>query len=94
MPEKKKIINRLKSLEDIDGVSVEVSESGQTVKVKHQTYHSLDFIFRWLDNTHFAGYFLDGEGHQSQAVISLWTGLDAIHFAAAYSLLVELRARQ
>ena len=94
MPEKKKIINRLKSLEDIDGVFVEVSESGQTVKVQHSAYHSLDFIFRWLDNTHFAGYFLDGQGNQSQAVISLWTGLDAIHFAAAYSLLVELRARK
>ena len=94
MPEKKKIINRLTSLEDIEGVSVEVSGSGQTVKITHERYHSLDFTFRWLDNTHFAGYFVDGEGNQSQAVISLWTALDAIHFATAYSLLVELRARQ
>lgn len=94
MSEKKKIINRLSSLGDIEGVSVEVAESKNTVRVTHERYHSLNFVFRWLDNTHFAGYFVDGEGNQSQAVISLWTALDAIYFATAYSLLVELRARQ
>lgn len=94
MAEKKKIVNRLKSLEDIEGVTVEVSDEQKTVKVRHKRYHSLDFTFRWLDKNHFAGYFVDGEGNQSQAVISLWTALDAIHFSTAYYLLVELRARQ
>ena len=93
MAQRTKITNRLKSLNDIDGVSVDLSEEKKTVKVKHEKYHSLDFTFRWLGD-HFAGYFIDGDGNQSQAVISLWTGMDAIHFSAAYSLLVDLRARQ
>jgi hypothetical protein len=71
MAERTKIINRLKSLKDIDGVSVDISEEEKTVKVKHERYHSLNFTFRWLDGNHFAGYFVDGEGNQSQAVISL-----------------------
>ena len=93
MAQKTKVINRLKSLKDIDGVSVDVSQEKKTLKVKHEKYHSLDFTFRWLGD-HFAGYFIDGEGKQSQAVIALWTGMDPIHFSAAYSLLVDLRAKQ
>lgn len=94
MPEKKKIINRLKSLEDIKGVKVEESNRGNTVRVKHKRFHSLEFRFRWIDGNHFAGYFIDANGTPSQAVISLWNGLDAIHFGAAYSLLIEMRAKQ
>ena len=94
MPEKNKIINRLKSLEDIEGVLVKVSDGGNTVRVKHDAFHSLDFVFRWLERNHFVGYFIDAEGNESQAVISLWTGLDAIYFGSAYSLLTGMRAKQ
>lgn len=94
MVEKQKIKNRLLSLEDIDGVHVSESDGGNTIRVQHQSHHSLEFVFRWIDGNHFVGYFIDGKGEESQAVISLWSGLDAIHFAAAYSLLIDLRAKQ
>jgi hypothetical protein len=93
MADKKKIANRLKSLEDIKGVSVTESDGGDTVRVEHAAYHSLDFRFRWI-KTHFAGYFVDKGGHESQAVVHLRTGIDAIHFASAYSGLVSLRAKK
>lgn len=88
------IIKRLESLEDLEGVSVTVSGSTKgTVRVQHDKHHALDFLFKWSVD-HFVGYFVDGESNQSQAVISLYSGLAAIRFATAYALLVELRANQ
>ena len=86
-----KIKNRLLSLEDIDGVSVTLNENETNIKVKHKRERSLDFEFNW-SNDHFIGYCLDADDYKSQAVISLWIPLDAIHFATAYSLLIDLRA--
>jgi len=86
-----RIVNRLKSLEDIDGVSVKVSKDKKTIHIEYQTHRSLDFKFVW-SNDHFIGYFLDGDRNQSQAVISLWEPIEAIHFATSYSLLIDLRA--
>ncbi len=86
-----KIVNRLKSLEDIDGVSVTASKDKKTIRIEYQTHRSLDFKFVW-SNDHFIGYFLDGDSNQSQAVISLWEPIEAIHFVTSYSLLIELRA--
>ena len=86
-----RIVNRLKSLEDIEGVSVTVSKDKKTIHIEYKTHRSLDFKFVW-SNDHFIGYFLDGERNQSQAVISLWEPIEAIHFATSYSLLIELRA--
>ena len=86
-----KIVNRIKTLEDIDGVTVELSNEKKTIYVKYNTHRSLDFKFIW-SNDHFIGYFLDGEGMQSQAVISIWEPIEAIHFATSYALLIELRA--
>lgn len=94
MSPRKAIVNRLKSLADVDGARVTVSEAGNTIRVTHKAHHSLHFLFKWIDGNHFVGYFLDADGNQSQAVVSLWSGLEAIRFAAAYSLLIELRARQ
>ena len=93
MSEQQKITNRLLSLEDITDVSVEVSNGGGTIRIVHKKHHSLDFKFIW-SNDHFIGYFIDAQGNQSQAVISLWSGLDTIYFATSYSLLVNLRAKQ
>lgn len=90
---KSKITNRLKSLEDIDCVTIKASEGGGTIRVEHSKHHGLDFLFRW-SRDHFIGYFIDAAGNMSQAVISLYSGLDAIKFATSYALLVELRANQ
>ena len=93
MAEKKKIINRLKSLGDIKDVTVTVSDGEGSIDVDHKAYHALSFKFVWSVD-HFIGYFVDGEGLKSQAVISLWTGMDAIRFASAFDILVDMRAKQ
>jgi len=87
----KEIANRLNSLNDIENVEVKLSSTKKTINIKYPTQRSLNFKFTWSEN-HFIGYFMDNDGDQSQAVISLWKPIDAIHFVTAYSLLVELRA--
>jgi hypothetical protein len=86
-----KISNRLQTLEDIEGVTVTVSDGQKTIYIQYQTHRSLNFKFVW-SNDHFIGYFLDGDDNQSQAVLSLWEPIEAIHFATAYCLLIDLRA--
>jgi hypothetical protein len=89
------IRNRLNSLEDIDGVTVTISHEGDTVHINQKYQHSLDFEFHWKENPgRFLGYFVDNNGRTSQAVIALKKPMDAIRFATAYSLLVEMRARK
>lgn len=89
-----KITNRLKSLEELDGVSVEVSGGADgTIHVLHKKHHAPEFLFRWYSD-HFVGYFIDGEGKQSQAVVSLYTPMDAIRFVSAYATLNDIRANQ
>ena len=86
-----KIVDRLKTLIDIEKVSVEASDENKTIYIRYPTQQSLDFKFTWQDN-HSIGYFLDKDGQLSHAVISLWKPIDAIYFVTAYSLLIELRA--
>ena len=91
---KKKIINRLKSLEELDGVAVTLSERDQgTVYVRHKKEHALEFRFHWSSD-HFIGHFIDANEQESQAVVSLKTPMDAIHFVSAYDTLDRIRARQ
>jgi hypothetical protein len=59
-----KISNRLRSLEDIQGVSVTTSDEKKTIYVEYKTHRSLDFKFVWSSD-HYIGYFKDGEGNQS-----------------------------
>lgn len=88
------ITNRLKSLEELNGVSVEVSgNTSGTVRITHAKHHAPEFLFRWSSD-HFVGYFIDGEGKQSQAVVSLYTPMAAIQFVSAYVMLNEIRANQ
>lgn len=94
MPELQNIKNRLRNLATVDGVSVNVTDAGKTVKITHKTHHSLDFSFRWIDDSHFVGYSLDCDGKKSQAVLALWTSMDAMKFVVSYANLLELRARQ
>ncbi len=92
MAHRKKIVNRLKSLEDIEGVKLEVSEEKGSFTIRHETQRSLDFFFKWVDDNHWVGYFEDKDGDISHAVISLWKPMDAVHFATSYSLMIDLRA--
>lgn len=91
MDSRTKVVNRLKTLEDIDGVEVNISDEKKTIYVNFRTELSLDFKFIWSYD-HFIGYFTDNEGNQSQAVISIWKPLEAIHFVTSYALLIGLRA--
>ena len=88
------IANHLKSLEELNGVSVEVSGSTNgTIRITHTKHHAPEFLFRWLSD-HFIGYFIDSDGKQSQAVVSLYTPMAAIQFVSAYVMLNEIRANQ
>ncbi len=91
MSDRKKIVNRLKTLEDVKGVEVTISNEEKTIYVNFHTERSLNFKFSWSID-HFIGYFTDSKGNESQAVISIWGPLEAIHFVTAYSLLIKLRA--
>lgn len=88
---RQKIINRLQSLKWIDGVTVKPTKGEKGVTVTCKREKALNFKFRWAAD-HFIGYFVDSMGSTSQAVLSLWTPMDAVHFATSYSLLVQLRA--
>jgi len=91
MDKKAKILNRLITLRDIDGVKVQVDDEKNIVFVNCPAERFLDFKFVW-SNDHFIGYLTDSEGKQGDAVISIWEPLDAIHFVTAYDLLARLRA--
>jgi hypothetical protein len=94
MSPQKQIVNRLRSLEEISGITVEVTGSMDgTIRITHDRHHAPEFIFRW-NNDHFIGYFVDGQERQSQAVVSLYTPMDAIRFVAAYAILNDIRANQ
>ena len=91
---KQKISNRLQSLDELEWISVEVTGgTNGTIRITHERHHAPEFMFRWSSD-HFLGYFIDGDGCQSQAVVSLRTSMDAIRFVAAYSILNEIRANQ
>ena len=91
MDSRTKIVNRLKTLQDIDGVKVTVNDEKKIILVNFQTERFLDFKFVW-SHDHFIGYLTDSEGNESHAVISIWEPLEAIHFVTAYDLLAKLRA--
>jgi len=89
------ITNRLKSLGELEGVSVKVTGAKRgTIRIKHTKLHAPEFRFVWYTDDHFIGYFIDGEGKESQAVVSLYTPLDAIQFVTAYVILNNIRANQ
>jgi len=90
MDKRAKIINRLITLQDIDGIKVRVNDEKKIVFVNCHTERFLDFKFIW-SNDHFIGYLTDSEGKESHALISIWEPLEAIHFVTAYDLLARLR---
>ena len=89
-----KIVNRLKSLNDLDDVTVNVTAELGQVSICHRLRHAAEFNFRWVDGNHFVGYFVDAEKKESQAIVSLWSAMEAVKFIVLYSTLVELRAKR
>ena len=85
------ILIQLQALKHFEGISIDISDQEKSLVLNHRTVRSLSFKFIWKDD-HFVGYFLDQEQDTSQAVLALWTPLDASHFVTSYSLLLELRA--
>ena len=63
----------MRSLNDIDGVSVEVSQEKKTIYIEYETQRSLDFKFVW-SNDHYIGYFMDNEGnyHVHELKTGMW----------------------
>ena len=93
MDVRKIIANRLKSLSEIDGVHVEESKKKGTIRITHDKHHGPEYIFKWGDD-HFVGYFIGSDDVWSQAIVSIYTGMEAIQFVAAYSLLNSIRSNQ
>ncbi len=90
----KKIKNRLASLEEIDDVTVSWTQGFGAITITHRLHHAADFHFKWVDGNHYVGYFVDGEGNESEAVVSLWSAMDAIKFIVLYSTMVDLKAKR
>lgn len=89
-----RIKNRIKSLNELDDVVVESTEESGHIWIRHRLHHVADFTFKWVDGDHYVGYFVDARGNESQAIVALWTPLEAIKFVALYSTLVDLRAKR
>jgi hypothetical protein len=89
-----KLKNRLSSLEEIDGVNVKVSEDMGTINISHRLHHVADFMFKWVDDNHYVGYFVGSDKLPSQAIVSIWEPLEAVRFIVLYFSLYELRARR
>lgn len=89
-----KLKKRLRSLQEIDGVTVEVSNDMGTIKISHKLHHVAEFMFKWVDENHYVGYFVGSDKCPSQAIVSIWEPLEAVKFIVLYSSLYELRARR
>jgi len=94
---KTKIIDRLKDLEELDGVTVDVTgHKEQTVAINHSRHHVPDYKFTWVTGDHFVGYIVDADAavKNTQALVTLRTSLDAVLFASSYVLNLNICARQ
>ncbi len=92
---REKILNRLCSLGDVNGVTSTASDDGKTITVLNAKQKALSFKFRW-SNDHFIGYPCDvrGRTRRRSAVLAIWKPIDAIKFATSYILLSDLRAKR
>ena len=89
-----KIRNRLNSLNELDDVTVETLEGLGQIYISHRLHHAADFKFKWVDGNHYVGYFVDARGNESQAIVSLWSAMEAVKFIVLYSTLIELKAKR
>ena len=102
---KKTILNRLRSLEEIDHISVTVSGSTKsTVRISHAKVHGVSWLLKWVSGDRFVGYqefsvpaeatVAGGTVVTSAAAVTIRSGLEATQFVSAYAALDALRARQ
>ena len=89
-----KIKSRLKSLNELDDVTVEATDGLGQINISHRLHYAADFKFKWVDGNHYVGYFVDANGNESQAIISIWSAIEAVKFIVLYSTLIELKARR
>lgn len=89
-----KIKNRINSLNELDNVTVESTQGLGQIYISHRLHHAADFKFKWVDGNHYVGYFVDGEGNDSQAIVSLWSAMEAVKFIVLYSTMIELKAKR
>lgn len=88
------ISTRLKFLEGLPGVNVEITGTTDgTIRITHRNHHAAEFLLRWYGD-HFIGYFIDGDGKPSQAIISIYSQEQAMQFVSAYIMLNEIRANK
>jgi hypothetical protein len=93
--QQQRIMKRLRSLQnDLGNVSVEPTKDCGTIDISHKLKYVADFQFKWTDGNHYVGYFVPPDGEKSHAIVSLWTGFDAVRFLVLYATLVELRAKR
>jgi hypothetical protein len=64
------------------------------VFISHRLHHVADFKLKWIDGNHYVGYFVDGNGKESQAIVSLWSAMEEIKFIVLYSTLIKLKAKR
>lgn len=89
-----KIKNRLYSLNELDNLTVESTDGMGQIFISHRLHHAADFKFKWVDDNHYVGYFVDAKGADSQAIVSLWSAMEAVKFIVLYATLVELKAKR
>jgi hypothetical protein len=95
MSDKQKIENRIRSLNELEGVTVVVE--GNTIRISHDKKHGVEWVLRWIEGDHYAGYFVNTdtpERLESKGVVSIHSALDSIDFVSAYVALDRIRARQ
>lgn len=88
------ITRNFRKLGNISGVTVEINDSGKTVRILNNLEHAPDYIFKWIEGSHFVGYFINGKGQKSQAIYSIWDSLDVSKFRQLYNYQIDLRARR
>ena len=89
-----KIRNRLNSLNELDDVTVETSDGLGQIYICQRLHHAADFKFKWGDGNDYVVYFVDARGNESQAIVSLWSAMEAVKFIVLYSTLIELKAKR
>jgi hypothetical protein len=89
-----KIRNRIFSLNELEDVKVESTNGYGQISISHRLHHTADFKLKWVDQNHYVGYFIEAYGNESQAIVSIWSTMEAIKFVVLYSSLIELKARR
>jgi hypothetical protein len=78
---------------------VQLTVPGRSLRTRQTLYvgrkdkvHTVKIKLSWQKD-HYIGRFVDDDGKQSHAILSLYNQFDAAQFVVAMNLLVDLRAR-